>query len=240
MSMLMKHYCIKVCLLILMIAQQSIHAESETIESSQALPEAVRKAIELTPPVARNSWAYTRTETQKGTLWVEKFDPSLDSPWELISVNGEDPTEEQRLKREKVFAKRMANSDEYIGENNFIGLAKPDSWKQIDSKEGLEAYQFQPMPDGADEIKFMKFILGTLYINNDTGAVDGFELKNTRPFKPAAVAKINKFHMQLQMQKIAEDVYLPSKITTEVNGRAFFKKFTEESIIEFSSFKKVK
>jgi len=229
----------KVAYFLFLLISTTFSLQAQELENISEIPQQVQKSFEITKPVERNTWAYTRTETEGKTVWVETFDPLVEPMWSLISVNGVEPTDVQRKKREKSYTER-ANSDDYIGENDFAGLGHPDSWILVETTDKLTEYSFKPKAEDKEDEKVMRFVEGKLFVDNVSGAVHAFELYNSKPFKPVAVAKINKFNLRIEMTEVEEGIYLPLSIFSEVNGKALFKKFSEKSLVEFSDFKKAK
>jgi len=209
----------------------------EIVELAIEVPLEVQKAIEITKPVPRNAWAFTRTEVDDQTTWVERFDPRAENSWVLLSINGQEPNDVQKGERAKIF-KQRESEDAYVGENDFAGLAQAGSWKLLEETAQVSIYGFKPQPEDRENEKFMRFVEGKLSIDKASGAVQGFELFNTQAFKPVAIAKVNTFKMQLSMQEVAPGVYLANKISTNVNGKAMFKRFEQKNIVELSEFEK--
>jgi len=231
--------CYAIGVLSLFTLPLTVALSADEVEINNAIPAQVKKAIEITQPVERNTWAYTRTETEGKTIWIETFNPEVEPMWSLISVNGAEPTDAQRKKRKKSYVER-AKSDDYIGENDFAGLGHPDSWTLVETTDKLTEYSFKPKAEDKEDEKVMRFVQGKLFIDNASGAVHAFELYNSKPFKPVAVAKINKFNLRIEMTEVETGVYLPLSIFSEVNGKALFKKFNEKSLVELSDFRKAK
>lgn len=197
------------------------------------IPVEVEEAFDNTAPVARDTWAYTRTEDNGETVTVERFDPRAENRWSLLSIDGAAPNDEQlAAAREK--HERRESSDEYLGKNDFSDLAVTTSWELISEDSGSATYQFAPAPDGESE-KFIEALQGELVIDRTSKTVKSFRVYNTKPFKPAAVAKIKKMNTVYEYQEASPGVILVSRIEVVAKGRVFgLKKIDMQQEIEFS------
>jgi len=231
----MKHFknSINSTLIILLFFSQSITAQVKTETPSVILPSDIKMAFSATMPSPKDSWAYTRTEITNGKTWVDRFDPLHKQKWQLISVNGAKPTEKQKNARNKKFTERESD-DDYFGKNDFSTLAEPDSWEKIEETESLLIYKFNPLPEDEEDKKIMPFLKGKLYIKKTDHTITKIELRNIKAFKPAPIAKIKSFNMQIELQQLADGSVVPSSIANEVSGRALFKRFEEKSKISYS------
>ncbi|MEM7278413.1 MAG: hypothetical protein AAF385_09835 [Pseudomonadota bacterium] len=99
---------------------------------------------------------------------------------------------------------------------------------------------FDILPDDEEDAQFLNHIVGTLVLNRDTGTVDHFILKSTKPFRAKLVAKIKSFRTRIDMQKIADGVFFPAVVDTKIRGRAFgLKKIDADVEVRFSDFQRV-
>ena len=69
-------------------------ADAEAVEDYSAIFE---KAVDAVDFEFDRSWAYTETQVTSEHVWVGRYDPrrSSNERWQLISVDGREPTEEE-------------------------------------------------------------------------------------------------------------------------------------------------
>ena len=197
------------------------------------IPAEVEEAFGNTAPVARDTWAYTRTENSDETITVERFDPRSESRWSLISIDGAAPSDKQLKKARERHARRDA-SDDFLGKNEFTGLALTATWELINEDAGSATYQFTPAPE-EETAKFIDALQGELTVNRTSKTVQSFRIYNTKPFKPAAVAKVKEMNTAYEYKEAAPGVVLISRIALLVKGKAFgLKKINVQQEIVFS------
>ena len=112
---------------------------------------------------------------------------------------------------------------------DFLALVGPDIHPVAqDGNSVIFAFSPQANPnDGADDRKFLSGMIAHLTINQTTGAIEKFEMRNRRPFKPIFIAKIKSFRMEAHCQPAPDGRDYVSSITTDLSAKIALKKVVE-------------
>jgi len=244
--------------LILVIIYSNTYLANET----DGIPDLVVSALQNTKILESKNFAYTKTETKQDSKeqssTVERFNPGSDPQWSLISSNGETPTQEevdeyqQKIKeREEKRQEEDNGSDDNTSKkdsnersfgfnfNDPDSIAESGTWKLLEENSETVVYGFKPKIKNKDDKKMLPFIDGKLTIDKNKQHVVSYHLSNQKPFKPAAVAKINEFKMYIEFIELEPQQFMPQTIEFSINGKAMFKRFVQKSKTELSDFEKV-
>ncbi|WP_418152507.1 hypothetical protein AB8615_00685 [Litorimonas sp. RW-G-Af-16] len=88
-------------------------------------------------------------------------------------------------------------------------------------------FAFSPQPgpnDDADDRKFLAEMIAHLTIDQSTGAIQKFEMRNRRPFKPILIAKVKSFHMEAHCQVAPNGRPYVANLSTELSAKIALKK----------------
>lgn len=214
---------------------------ASSVQSDPA-PE-LQRAFAAMPKVNLAEWRFRETRRDQDGVEVRTYDPSLKEPWQLISVDGQAPDDDAIARhRERLIEERKRDSGQ-PGENDFNGLAEPDSWALVRSETNAAVYEFQPAPgpdDDEDDAKMMAKLSGELTLDRASGFVRSFRIYNDAPFRAKLVAKIDEVETLIQMSQIAPDVHFATRVTTRIKGRAFgLKKLDSASSTEYDQFERI-
>ncbi len=183
-------------------------------------------------------WAYTETSTEEELTYVGRYDPSQENPWQLLSIDGREPTaDEAREWRERKGGHRGDDDDDESVEVQFV---TPDTITLIEETGEHWLFGFQPAVDGEDEkeIEFMRHVEGRLRVVKDGLYVAEIDLRNSRPIKPAFSVRINTFVTTLTFGPAVEGgPIVPRTIDVHVQGRAMLAvRFDETEMIRYTDF----
>ncbi len=210
------------------------------IQARADVPAELRAAFDAMPKVQLEQWRFTETQNNGEETRVRSHDPRRNPAWVLESVNGSAPDEKALEEHAERLQREAENDEGRPGSNDFNGLAEPGSWKLLSETASKAEYQFTPSPDDQEDTEFIKHIIGTLTLNRDTGTVDHFVLKSIKPFRAKLVAKIKSFRTRIDMQRIADGVFFPALVSTQIRGRAFgLKKIDADVEVRFSDFQRI-
>ncbi len=183
-------------------------------------------------------WAYTETSTEEESTYVGRYDPRSEDPWELLSIDGRKPTDDEaRAWRERKGDHRGDRDDDENVELKFI---TPDTITLIEETPEHWLFGFQPKGDGDDEreIEFMRHIEGRLRVVKDGHYVQSIDMRNSQPIKPAFSVRINTFVTTLTFGPAADGgPIVPQTIDVHVRGRAMLAvRFDETETIRYTDY----
>lgn len=186
-------------------------------------------------------WAFTETSTEEESTYVGRFDPRREDPWELLSIDGRDPTpEEAHQWREQKGRHDREDEQEEEDEGLEVEFVTPDTITLIEETDDYWLFGFDPNVNVDDERgeKFMRHVEGRLTVIKDGHFVESIDLRNTRPIKPAFSVRINTFITTLTFGPAAEGgPIVPKSIDVHVQGRAMLAvRFDETEAIRYSDY----
>ena len=198
------------------------------------IPAELAAVFEQMPAVERGTWAFTQVVDDGESVTVRRYDPLQDPEWTLVSVDGREPSGEDRASHEQWRA-AQEQDEGYPGENDFAGLARPGSWQRRDPQR----WQFAPDVSDDDFLAgHADKIAGELRLTADGAEVESFRLYATGTFRTRVVAKIRAFELTVQMQRVAERVYFPETVVARINGSALFRRIDRTVTTQYRDFRR--
>jgi len=190
------------------------------------------KAMETVDFEFEERWAFTETRVDSEHEWMGRYDPrrSPSERWQIISVDGRGPTEEEI----EEFVKEKADDDGGDGNQRVNALVEKDSVRLIE--ESSEFWLFGFTPD--DDQKVMKSVDATIRVAKDTGQLEYIDMRNHEPIKPGYGVKISKLITRLTFGPAGDGgPVVPLSAQVEVKGRAYLVvSFDEKELIHRSEF----
>mgnify|MGYP001818573113 CR=1 FL=1 len=188
----------------------------------------------------RDEWAYSETTTEDDVTVVGRFDPRRSSGdrWMLISVDGRQPTPEER--EAYLDDKEEDQGDGHSDSGEASDFVDVNSLTLLE--ETSQHWLFAFTPDVGDEDastrKFMAQVSGTLKVAREGPYVEFLELTNPKPIKPAFSVKISQFHTRLTFGPAVEGgPIVPKTMDMQVKGRAaVLVHFEEAESIHYSDY----
>lgn len=169
----------------------------------------------------RQEWAFTESVVEEGVTTVGRYDPSQpsDARWHLISIDGEQPTDDEISDfagdREDQF---------HDDDDNDIDIVNLDTLELVEETNEFWIFRFQPQMDDDEDgaaVKFMQKVEGRLQINRDGNFLEYIDMRNDKPIRPAFSVKISRFLTHLVFGPADGDgPIVPLSIDVEVKGRA--------------------
>lgn len=107
------------------------------------------------------------------------------------------------------------------------------------TEETGEAYIYtaEMLDDGKPLDKAIsEAVTARLHLSKTDGAITRFEMSSSKPFKPAAVAKVDTLIVETDYERLTDGPPVQTRIYSRTTGSAFFKKFDEELTLEFYDF----
>lgn len=218
---------------------------SGTMASSGAPPSPaeVLAAAKRMDTLERTHYRVCVTETTNGSTRVYQVDTGaseLESQARLISVDGNSPSEEQRMdfanERAKIREVEAVKTPEQKALDGIANMITPDSLRLAGETEHGFLYQFRPFLQGLE--KASDKLEGTLICDLSSGKIRTMEIRNTGPFKPDMKVKIREFLLAFQFSDIpgfAEPT--PTRIENAIKGTALWvASLDERATIEFADF----
>lgn len=187
------------------------------------------------------NWAFTETRTTSDSIRIAQYDPTRGAgdEWILISLNGEQPEQDEIDDFLDEKAARKAEREKDDGNGNLLEMITPGSLELIEETTEGWRYSFQPQDD--EDEKFMQHVDGELWVPKQGQFLESMSMKSRGSFKPQTGVKIREFSMQMQFgPAIDSGPIVPLSMTSHVAGKAFLVATIDEKVVvEFSDYKPV-
>jgi hypothetical protein len=212
----------------------AIAAQAETHEAL------VERAFDSLETEIRDRWAFTRTETSAKGVYVSTHDPRREPAWELLTVDGREPTSDER---EEFLSERLRGrgEDDDGDEDDTRSLVSPGSVELVEETDERWLFNFSPLADSEDERKFMEAVEGRLEVAKDGHYVRKLRLRNLETIKPGKGVKLQVFDTSFEFAPAPDgSAVLPARVRAKVQGRAMLVVgIDEEQTVEFSDYQRV-
>ena len=177
-----------------------------------------------------NEWTFKAETTKAEEIWLGWFDPTQDPVWQLSSVDGKSPTQDQV---DTYLEEMREGTDSEEDEDTFLEFISPESLKLTEQKGHLFTYQFKPIFKEFSK-KNRERVQGEFVYNSELDIIQRLTFSNTKPIKFAGgAAKLEKFHMEMTFTLIGGKVFLDTA-KEEMNGKfAFVKSFEENKFSKY-------
>ncbi|MCR9269976.1 MAG: hypothetical protein NXH72_08325 [Hyphomonadaceae bacterium] len=172
-------------------------------------------------------YAYETSFTLAGEMATGRVDPSQPEG-QRIEIFSPDETDWSKQFRQEL-EKADAETEGDIWCNEFAEMV-PDAPDLQASDSETSTYVFTPVPEaGADrnEQKMMKQLVGTVVVDKTDGAVLAFQMVLPKPYKPAMVAKINAFEMDVSCARAPDGRTFIERFNFDISGSAMMQSFDE-------------
>ncbi len=176
----------------------------------------------------------TTITDQETKVEVGFFDPTLPDGerWELISVNGSEPTKKQI----KQFHKEHKTS-----ENSGMGEPEDNDWKILDDNDSELVISFRYREENLPhKYKFLAKCTGKVFIDKNNKKLDRMEFNSNGPMK-VKIFNVDKLEMTIKYQlEESTQTYLMEKEDIVMDARILGQTVEVKTISEFSDYKKVR
>lgn len=196
---------------------------------SSALTASADPVLEMMRSISKEGpvYAYEMTYSGEGVVATGKIDPSQPEGQrvDLYTPEVSELSDEFREGLEEI----DAEADGDIWCTDFAEMVPLDA-ETVSQDDGTVTYAFTPVPDAdADktEQKMMKKLNGQVTLNKTDGAVLAFNMKLPKPYKPAMVAKINRFEMSASCSRAPDGRTYVERFDFDISGSAMMQSFEE-------------
>lgn len=208
---------------------------------AESQDELIERAFAAVEDDLRGRWSFTRTEEDKERSSVGRYDPRLPEAerWQLVSVDGREPTAEEI---EDYIEQRSGEQDKSDEDDKGLGaIVSEGSATLIEETDSYWLFSFVPSADSEDEKAFMSEVDGRLKIVKDGHYVAEISMQNDGTIKPGKGVKIKEFSTRLEFAPIEKGgPALPRRVRASVQGKAFLVvKIDEAETVTFSEFERV-
>lgn len=200
-----------------------------------------RAAVEKAQAHAEDRYAFTvdfrELGDKQGRTFRVRFDPRnpAGARWRAV-----DPPRDQYGNEEKAAFERMTKNDEADDALVYEGLADALDAATVISADAARATFAISIDDPDTPQETKDALAATAVLDRRSGHVESVEIRSTRPFKPAAVAKIKSMR-QLQRYEVLTPggPALMVASESEAEGSAMFKSFSSKTRLSYSAIEKV-
>jgi len=187
------------------------------------------------------AWAFTETTIESEIKTVARYDPSRfgDDRWDLLTVDGRTPTDEEIVEFTEDKADETDDGDDG-GYDGVHDMFQPESLSLIEEFDDHWLFSFIPSEDDFED-GFAAFVDGTLKVAKDGPYIESIILQSDKPFKPRFGVKISEFLTRLEFNRAAgTGPVVPVSMDVRVKVRAFLAISVNETIsISYSDYEYV-
>ena len=183
------------------------------------------KSLSKEGPIYAYEMSYSDTDVTANGL----IDPSKPEG-ERIEIYAPDESEWTKDFRNGI-ADMEAQTDGDIWCADFAQMVPTDATATTED-ETTVTYAFTPTPEAdadKNEQKMMKQLNGTVTLDKSDGSVLAFNMVLPKPYKPAMVAKINRFEMTASCDRAPDGRTYVEQFSMDIKGSAMMQSF-EESV----------
>jgi len=188
------------------------------------------------------NWSFVETRTTDDVVRVASFDPGREvgNGWQLVSINGEEPDDEEIEVFQSEKAKLAVEREENQDKNGLLEMIAPGSLELLEETPEFWRFGFQPRDENDEAM--MEHVAGELNIRKQGLFVHSMEMRSRNSFKPRAGVKIREFKMQMRFTFAGENgPVVPLSLDSYVSGKAFLVATIEENVlVEYSDYQQVK
>ncbi len=191
-----------------------IAAAEEALSETPAL---FRDALLFSTATDLEDWHYLRTRHGEEGVIVDRHDPTLpgEEHWQLVSIDGRAPTEEERLDYEKDRADH-SDADERANNENWVKVIVPESVQPLATQGDAQRFGYRMQsPDGRRE-KLFAGIEGDLLVVDDADPawIREVRLWNRETLRPALGVRIDSVNLVFRFRRQGDWV-----VPTELQAR---------------------
>lgn len=181
------------------------------------------------------SWAFTETSLSEGELYVGRFDPRLeeDARWALLSVDGKEPTDDQR--RKYAHDRNEHSDDESDGDYRVVAMVNPDTLELVEETDEHWTFTFVPEQD---DPAFRDSVDAKIRIVKNGRYIESLEMRNFQDIRPGFGTRITQLQMRFFFGPAIENgPIVPLSLDVQIRGRALlFIGFDETEVKKYSAF----
>ncbi|MBT8131358.1 MAG: hypothetical protein KJO35_03745 [Gammaproteobacteria bacterium] len=205
-------------------------------DADDRYPPLVKEAFDNMARDDSVDWTCLVTTTETKKTRVERCDyRDGDCEWQLLTENGEPPSDKQlgKYREEKDELKANENKKE---NNRFERLATPGSVKLLQEDSTTARYAFAPRPESEDDKKVLEKMDGSLVVNKSGPFVASFEMTNTDTLKVAPLVKLHVMRVSMNFAPLQKGgPYFPELQHSVVEGKiGGLKKIRQNTRVAFS------
>lgn len=184
----------------------------------------LNEAISAIDEDYRREWAFTETAIDSETTTVGRYDPrrSPGERWQLISVDGREPSEDELVAFSEDKAADEPDEEREGGrsDDNVADMVQPDSLSLLEETGDYWLFSFVPNDD--EDEGFLEKMDGTLRIAKDGRYLERLDIESREPFKPAIGVKVHRFLTSLTFGPAAgSGPIVPLTVEFRVKARAY-------------------
>jgi hypothetical protein len=197
----------------------------------EAFVAAAREALVDTPLLFRDAllfstatdleqWHYLRTRHGEERVIVDRHDPTLpgEAHWQLVSIDGREPTEDERREYEKDRADH-SDADERANNEDWVKVIAPDSVHLLETEGDARRFGYRMQsPDGRRE-KLFAGLAGDLLVVDDADPawIREVRLWNTEILRPALGVRIDAVKLVFRFTR-QDDWVVPTELQAQWEG----------------------
>ncbi len=173
------------------------------------------------------NYAYETSFSWDGIAATGSVDPSapIGQRLKILTPAESDWSDAFRKEIEKMDAE--TEGDIWCAE---FGQMVPQDASLSAQDEATKTFSFTPVPEpdaDRNEQKMMKQLDGTVVLDKTDGAVLAFKMSLPKPYKPAMVAKINAFEMDVSCARSPDGRTFIEQFNFDISGSAMMQSFDE-------------
>jgi hypothetical protein len=205
-------------------------------------PALVEQALQTMDEIAVEDWFFTQTTVAGDTTSVLHHDPTRPESqrWTLVSVDGREPTDEEREKADRDRTRDDADDAEDENEGEVRAMVDTESLALIEETASYAVYSFRPVAEDESDAKLFEHVDSTLRVRKAGPYVESLEMRSREPFSPRFGVKVREFAMTMTFAPVGPDeIVLPETVRIRMAARAFLVKQIDETVeVTYSDYRR--
>ncbi|MFP4549147.1 MAG: hypothetical protein ACLFQM_13535 [Fidelibacterota bacterium] len=192
-------------------------------------PVMVETALNKLAADSTNQYSYTKKTRSAERTRVIKYDPTEKGSdrWELISIDGQQPTKEEL----KSFYEEKAKNEEKNGRSFSVDSDEMRDFTLISETGDMIKYSYRV--ESEKNKKMTEKLRCEMAINKKDTSLAEIKMEITEPFSPMVSVKLEEFHVEMKFdryQPTGSPVMAQTK--TRIRGKAMLFKKIDQNVTE--------
>lgn len=196
----------------------------------------------------QQQWRFKRLFKNSKVARIEIFDPSASPAWQLISINGNKPSQadyDKYNKAQRDLAEKKQQTNKHkkrfsLKVDKVSDLVLMDTLSVVKVQDSLVTMAYTPYFNSFKADKTAKF-KGTLLLDVNSGQLISLQAENISPLKPNLLVKLERFALQMKFmpQSVNNTQHLViHKVNTTIQGKlGYVKSITDKSEQIYSNYR---
>jgi hypothetical protein len=180
----------------------------------------------------RESWAFTEERVMEGVTAVGRYDPRTPDQWQLMSVDGREPTASEI----EDYLEQKANESRGDRRQGPDSMVTPGSLSLTEETEDYWLFDFLPTVEG-DQAAVMEYLDGDMKINKSGPIIEFIDVRSSEAFKPRFGVKINDFMTRMEFERLGgQGPVVPQSMHFSIDMKAFLMNVDQAVTVQYRDY----